>query len=127
MSQNNNATADEANEIEWESDINYDDGDDEYDRSARGKLVIDGPDGRLVVIKRYRAMVDESKGLMEPGKISEHSTYYRADENEPFTDGTAEWNVPEGELADREAFVEDCRAAVEADPEVEYEMHSDRL
>ena len=123
MAQNSAGT----DSIEWDSEIEYDDDDGEYDRSARGKLVIDGPDGRLVVLKRFRAMVDESKGLMEPGKISEHSTYYRTDENRPFTDGKAEWSVPEDVLADREAFLEDCRAAVEADPEIEYEQHSQEL
>jgi len=117
----------EANEIEWESDINYDDDDGEYDRSASAKLIIDGPDGRLTVLKRYRAMIDESKGLMEPGKISEDLTYYRPGENTPFTDGGAEWTVPKDVLADREAFLADCRAAVEADPEVEYEQHAQDL
>jgi hypothetical protein len=120
MAQNN---AIEADEIGWKSEIEYDDSDGAYDRSAKGKLIIDGPDGRLVVLKRFRAMVSKSKGLMEPGKISEHSTYYRPDENTPFTDAQAEWSVPEDTLADREAFLEDCRAAVEADPEVEYELH----
>jgi hypothetical protein len=122
MAQNN---ASEANEIEWKSEIEYDDSDGAYDRSANGKLIIDGPEGRLVVLMRVRAMVDESKGLMDPGKISEHKTYYRAGENTPFTDATAEWSVPEETLADHEAFLEDCRAAVEADPEVEYELHMD--
>ena len=112
--------------IQWESEIEYhDDGD--YHRIAHGKLVIDGPDGRLVVLKRFRAMIGESEGLMEPGKISEHTTYYRASENQPFTDKTHEWDVPEDVLADREAFLEECRAAVEADPALEYELRSEGL
>lgn len=114
-------------DVEWESEIEYDDEDGEYDRSAQGKLVIDGPDGRLIVLKRYRAMVDESKGLQEPGKIVETSTYYRDGESEPFTDGGHEWDVPEELPRDKGSFVEDCRAAVEADPQIEYEQHSDKL
>jgi len=120
----NNATTDN---IEWNSEIEYDDSDGMYDRSASAKLVIDGPDGRLVVLKRYRSMVDGPNGLMESGRISEHSTYYRADEDEPFVHGKDDWSVPEEALADREAFVEDCRAAVEADPEVEYKQYSQEL
>ena len=111
------------NQIEWESEIEYDDNDGEYDRSARGKLIIDGPEGRLIALKRYRAMVDESKGLLEPGKITEHSTYYRENESDPFTDGTAEWDVSEELLADEDAFVDECLTAVEVDPQVEYEQH----
>jgi hypothetical protein len=109
--------------IEWNSTIEYDDADGEYDRSACGMLVIDGPEGRLVVLKWFRAMVDESKVFMERGKIWEVSTYYRAGENDPFTYGTAELDVPEDALADREAFVEYCLAAIEAMPEVQYALH----
>lgn len=123
MAQNNDAMA----EVEWESEIEYDGNDGEYDRSARGKLVIDGPEGRLVVLKRFRAMVDDPKGLMDTGKISEHSTYYRTDESELFIDAKASWDVPDDVLADKDAFLGDCLEALEADPQVEYEQHSDKL
>jgi hypothetical protein len=114
--------------IEWSSELEYAEADGEYDRSASGKLIIDGPDGRLVVLKRYRAMIDESKGLMEPGKISEHATYYRADESQPFTDaGGHSWTVDQETLEDRESFLAECRPALEADPELEYEQNAYRL
>lgn len=117
----------DTSEIDYEAEIELTSENSEYDREARGKLVIDGPDGKLMVLKTYRAMIDESKGLQEPGKIVEHSRYFRDNESESFTDGSHEWDVPEDVLTDESAFVKDCLAEVEADPQIEYEERSDRL
>jgi hypothetical protein len=125
--------------IEWESEIEYQDERD-YDRSAKGKLVIEGAEGKLIVLKRYRAMATplgettdagHENDLMEPGEISEHSTYYEVGSGDPFsrgnreqiTDGKHKWDVADETLNDREAFIKECRAALQADPAVEYEQH----
>lgn len=113
--------------IEWESEIELSSENSEYDREARGELVIDGPQGRLVALKRYRAMIEEGNELQKAGEISEYIQYYRAGEDESFADGRAGWDVAVGELADEKSFVDECRAALEVDPEIEYELHAERL
>lgn len=113
--------------IEYEHSIEDNSDSSHYDREVHGRLEIDGPNGKLVVTKRFRAMLKQDNDLMETGKIHCHDSYYRASESEPFTDGFADWSVDEEIIADKEAFANWCEQALLGDPELEYERQADRL
>jgi len=114
-------------EIEYESEIEPNHENSEYDREARGKLVVEGPKGKLVALKRYRAMLEEDNGLMETGQIQEYTRYYREGENECFTDQSHIWHPRDGRIEDKDKFEKECLASLEADPKVEYAQFNDDL
>lgn len=112
--------------VRWEGTLAHVSWSTSYDREVRGTITIDGPQGDLVVIKTYRAMLGDND-LQDPGKIVESVSYYRSDENEPFDHALTEWDVPTDELESPKMFLDECREAAEVDPQLEYEQRSEDL
>lgn len=113
--------------VDWEGTLSHTSWSTSYDRQASTTMTIDGPEGKLVAVKSYRAMLDDDNSLMESGKIAETVQYYREDENSPFDDCRVEWDVPTDELESPTKFLDDCREAAEADPQFEYEQRQNEL
>lgn len=95
---------------------------DEYNLRAHGKMAIEGPLGKLSVLKTYCAD-PKYEDLMSDDEIHEHKDYYHPDSNyedHPYTDSATSWNHPIEEMDENE-FIEECEAAMMGDPEIEYE------
>ena len=108
-------------EIEWTSDIDFG-GDDYYDRAARGRLSIDGPRGPITVIKQFRATAGDGNGVINSGVIRQTTSYYYGTTSEMICQTSHSWNVSEDLVSDRQAFLKQCRSALEAIPEIEYQI-----
>jgi len=108
-------------EIEWTSDIDFG-GDDYYDRTAQGRLSIDGPRGHIIVIKQFRATTGDGNDLIDPGVIRQTTSYYYRTISEMICQTSHSWDVSEDLLTDRQAFLQQCRGALEAIPEIEYQI-----
>lgn len=108
-------------EIEWTSDLDFG-GDDYYDRAARGKLSIDGPRGRIIVIKQFRATTGGGNVVIDSGVIRQTTSYYYGTTSEMICQTSHSWDVSEDLLSDRQAFLKQCRGALEIIPEIEYQI-----